>query len=156
MTLKSYWREDGVSPIISEDELIKRLSSRKTGIVLLSTVPSSDGETRVVQALADIKSAKVFYCRDIVEKLVDIIKNQHNRPPVDVLCDLLRKYSYSVIVVRFVNRIYGLTSTMQSLSQICTKLSSESLIIVSGDQLNKYVPELLQQLPDAKQYYICY
>lgn len=154
MTLKSYWREDGVSPIISEDELIKRLSSQKSGIVFLSTVPSSDGETRIVEALEDGKNVKVFYCRELIEKLIDIIKKPHDRPPVDELCNRLRKFS--VIVVRYTNRIYGLISTIQSLSQICTKLSNESLIIVSGDQLNKYVPELLQQLPDAKQYYICY
>lgn len=152
--LKSYWRKDGVSPIISEDELIKRLSSQKIGVVLLSTVPSSDGETRVVQALTDIKSAKGFYCRDIIEKLVDITKNPHNRPPVDELCDRLRKYP--VITVRFVNRIYGRTSTMQSLSQICAKLSDKSLIVVTGDYLEQYVPELLQQLPQAEKYYICY
>ena len=154
MTLKSYWREDGVSPIISEDELKKRLSSRKSGVVFLSTVPSSDGETRIVEALEDGKNVKVFYCRELIEQLIDIIKKPHNRPPVDELCDRLRKYS--VILIRFTNRIYGLTSTIESLSQICTKLAKESVIIVSGDHLNKYVPELLQQLPDAKQYYICY
>ena len=154
MTLKSYWREDGSSPIISEDELIKRLSSQKSGIVFLSTVPSSDGETRVVEALEGEKNVKIFYCREIIEHLIDIIKKPHNRPPVDELCDRLRKYS--VIIIRFTNRIYGLTSTIESISQICTKLAKESVIIVSGDHLNKYVPELLQQLPDAKQYYICY
>ena len=154
MTLKSYWCEDGASPIISEDELIKRLSSQKTGIVFLSTVPSSDGETRIVEALEDEKNVKVFYCRELIEQLIDIIKKPRNRPPVDELCDRLRKNP--VIVVRYTNRIFGLTSTMQSLSQICTKLSNESLVIISGDQLNKYVPELLQQLPEAVQYYICY
>lgn len=95
----------------------------------------------------------MFYCRELIEQLIDIIKKPHNRPPVDELCDRLK---YPVIVVRYTNRIYRLISTIQSLSQICTKLSYESLIIVSGDQQNKYVPELLQQLPDAKKYYICY
>lgn len=56
MQLKSYWRVDGVSSIVSEDELIKHISSRKTGIVFLSTVPSSDGETRIVEALEDGKT----------------------------------------------------------------------------------------------------
>lgn len=152
MSLKSYWREDGVSPIIPEDALIEILSSLKTGVVFLSTVPSSDAEMRIVQALAGLNHAKILYCRELIEQLVEIIKNPHNGSPTDEVCARLMGCP---VIIRFADRIYGLTATMECLAKICTKLSKDNVIIVTGDYLDKYVPELLQQL-DAKQYYICY
>ena len=151
--LTSYWRENSSSPIISEEALVNYLATKEKGIILLSTVPSSDGETRIVQALTDKAGAKVYYCRELVEELVSIIKTQHNQVSSDVLYTRLKNYPF--LIVRFVDRLMGLSTTQETLTTIFSKLSTECVVLVSGDYLDKYVPELLQLL-EAEQFYICY
>ena len=154
MTLKSFWRQDGISPIIGEDALVQYLLKKENGIVFLSTVPSSDGEMRIVNALTARKDAKLFYCRELVEGLIKIILNNPHGIATDELCARINQYP--VIAIRFANWIYGLTSTMESLALICKKVSKECLVVISGDHLQQYIPELLQALPQAEKFYICY
>ena len=104
--------------------------------------------------MAEEKSAKVFYCREIIEKLVSVIQNSVDCVAADELCKWLRAYPF--IVIRFINKSSGLTATMEILTTVFRKLSEDHAVIITGDYLDQYVPELLQQLPASEKFFICH
>lgn len=140
--------------ISSDEEVMEELLKRRHGILVLDGVTGC-GKTRLLHRFRE-KSAfpvAIHSYREVTEELVHLYRKMDGQTTEKMLALL---GAHSILAVEDLDYLRGLVTTQETLGIMFHEAAKESLIILTGNELEECIPEMLRYLKRPKHLKLLY